>query len=332
MGSAIKHDEASAAGGAGQGALPPGEVCRMFAEISPRYDLLNHTLSLGLDFLWRRAAARELPARAPLQVVDLCCGTGDLAAAVARRLSGCHGGRRLPPCEGRTTATDYKQSVPHNERGLVLGLDFCEPMIRLARKKYGSPVISGKLYPSPPGRGWPAGPGEGRAGDPCGPAGETSPSPPPEGGTSPKGGGVSVNIEFLVADATHLPLADASFDAVTCGFGLRNVAPLDEALAEMLRILRPGGRIVILEFCRPEGRGWSAIFDFYFRHVLPMVGRIISGHASAYAYLPASVGRFVGARELARSLAALGATEVASRRLVGGVAALIVGRKGGPGS
>lgn len=238
-----------------QGRLSAADVQRMFAEITPRYDLLNHVLSFGMDFLWRRRLARCVRRPEPgatLRVADLCCGTGDLTAALARRAG--PGGR-------------------------VLGLDFCRPMIDRARRKYG------------------ALPG----------------------------------LRFAVADAMNLPLADEAFDVVAVAFGVRNVENLEAVLSEMVRVTRRGGCILILEFCRPEGAVWGAIFGFYFRHLLPIVGCLISGHRSAYRYLQSSVGRFLGPGELASRLERAGACDVRLQRLIGGVATLTIATKSGSG-
>jgi demethylmenaquinone methyltransferase/2-methoxy-6-polyprenyl-1,4-benzoquinol methylase len=229
---------------------------------------LNHLLSFGLDRLWRRelaaAACRESATPPPSTdaadtdkrhdrphapvVVDIGCGTGDVTAAMARRL---------------------------RSGGCVVGMDFCGPMIDRARRKWAA--LS--------------------------------------------------QAAFVVADAVALPLADASCDAATMAFVLRNVADREAALGEMARVVRPGGRVAVLEFCRPRGRLWPAIFGFYFRRVLPIVGRILSGHPSAYRYLQRSVDAFGDPEHVACRLAALGLRPVSQRRLFGGVAALTVADK-----
>ncbi|NLX59007.1 MAG: ubiquinone/menaquinone biosynthesis methyltransferase [Phycisphaerae bacterium] len=132
---------------------------------------------------------------------------------------------------------------------------------------------------------------------------------------------------FVVADAVALPLADASCDAATMAFALRNVVDREAALGEMARVVRPGGRVAVLEFCRPRGHLWPTIFGFYFRRVLPIVGRVISGHPSAYRYLQRSVDAFDDPEHLAGRLAAIGLRPVSQRRLIGGVAALTVADK-----
>jgi demethylmenaquinone methyltransferase / 2-methoxy-6-polyprenyl-1,4-benzoquinol methylase len=190
----------------------PAKIREMFGRVAPAYDLLNHLLSLSLDRLWRRRAARALAVEAAAPVLDLCCGTGDQAIALARR------GAR------------------------VAAADFCLPMLALARPKLA------RLAPPRP----------------C----------------------------ALAADALALPFADGSFAAAAVSFGLRNVADLEGALAELARVLRPEGQLLVLEFALPRRRLLAAPYLFYFRRILPLVGRLVSRHASAYGYLPSSVLEF----------------------------------------
>jgi demethylmenaquinone methyltransferase/2-methoxy-6-polyprenyl-1,4-benzoquinol methylase len=124
-----------------------------------------------------------------------------------------------------------------------------------------------------------------------------------------------------------LPLASASFDAVTIAFGLRNLADRAVGIAEMRRVLKPGGALVVLEFSRPVLPVFRQAIQFYFHHVLPRLGAWISGHGGAYSYLPDSVGKFPAQGELAAFLRAAGFDEVQYFNLFGGVAALHWGRK-----
>ena len=126
---------------------------------------------------------------------------------------------------------------------------------------------------------------------------------------------------YALASATALPFPDASFDAATAAFVLRNVQPLDAALRELRRVLRPGGRFVCLEITRPHDGPRARLFGLYFDRVVPRLGRLVAGDAEAYSYLPASVGRFLDARELSRALLAAGFTRVRFRYVgPGGVA------------
>ncbi len=216
----------------------------MFSAIAPRYDFLNHFLSLGIDRRWRRAAVDRLnwEARPAGTYLDACAGTLDLAVELAGR----------PGFEGR-----------------VVGADFAAPMLRL-------------------------GGGKGRPG----------------------------SIRPAAADTLALPFADGAFDGATVGFGVRNLADLDAGLAELARILAPGARLVILEFTTPPSQPLRAIYLFYFHRLLPLIGRAVSKHPTAYSYLPASVSTFPAPEALRDRLASAGFHDTGYRLLTGGIAAL----------
>lgn len=131
--------------------------------------------------------------------------------------------------------------------------------------------------------------------------------------------GLLRSIHLVQADATRLPLPDASVDAATIAFGIRNVEVPSQACEEIARVLRGRGRLAILEFGVPSMPGLRGPYLWYFRHVLPRIGRAVSGHASAYAYLPASVDRFPPAVEFAHTLERAGLAEVRIRPLTGGI-------------
>jgi demethylmenaquinone methyltransferase/2-methoxy-6-polyprenyl-1,4-benzoquinol methylase len=216
------------------GRLEPDAVERMFDRIAPVYDAMNRTMTAGLDRRWRRITA-EAVVRPGDDVLDGCCGTGDLAIADARR-----GGR-------------------------VTGLDFSGPMLERARRK-------------------------------------------------------APELEWIRGDLLALPFADASFDAATVGFGVRNVDDLARALAELRRVLRPGGRLGILEITRPRGV-LAPFYRLWFDGVVPLLGKVLPG-GSAYTYLPASVRRFPGPAELADVIAAAGFRDLSARLFAGGIVAL----------
>ena len=240
-----REARAAAAGGAGKHRY----VRRIFSEIAPRYDLLNHLLSLNVDRAWRRAALRELAwERQPRGVyLDLCAGTLDVGA----RLAG---------------ARDFG--------GLVVAADFAEPMLRSGSGKAPRSVLAP-----------------------------------------------------VVADALALPLPESSVHGAIVAFGIRNVADLDAALREVHRVLTPGARFVVLEFSTPRRRLVRAAYHAYFRHVLPAVGRIVSGHPTAYSYLPESVENFPVEERLAERMTHAGLRGVRWRPLSLGVAAIHVGEK-----
>ena len=216
-------------------------VRAMFSAIAGRYDLLNHLLSANQDVRWRRRAVRLLTPRAGERILDLCCGTGDLAFEILRRQARCH----------------------------ITGADFAEPMLEIAKSKVQSPKSKGSKSPSP-------------------------------------------QIEFMWADALNLPFADASFDAVTVAFGVRNFEDTAAGLREMRRVLRPGGRALILEFMRPTSFFLRYVFGLFFKGILPRIGRLISRHDSAYNYLPASVNEFYTRREFEPLLRECGFRDVRS--------------------
>jgi demethylmenaquinone methyltransferase/2-methoxy-6-polyprenyl-1,4-benzoquinol methylase len=228
----------------------PSRIAGMFDAIAPRYDLLNHTLSAGMDRRWRRVAVDALELRAGARVLDLCTGTGDLAMALVRRTPGAH----------------------------VVGVDFAGRMLALGQEK----VRHAKLQDA---------------------------------------------IHLVRGDATGIPLETASCDAATIGFGIRNVADPDRALREIARVLRPGARLAILEFGEPVIPGIRTLYGWYFKYLLPAVGRLVSRHDSAYSYLPASVGAFPPPDEFARSIAAAGFERVAPVPLTFGVVYLYIAER-----
>jgi demethylmenaquinone methyltransferase/2-methoxy-6-polyprenyl-1,4-benzoquinol methylase len=236
---------AAASGGAGKRAY----VRRIFSEIAPRYDLLNHVLSLNIDRGWRRAALDDLNwrSRPDGTYLDLCAGTLDVGAMLAH----------MPGFRGR-----------------ILGADFAEPMLRR---------------------------GIGKA--------------------DPK------TLAPVAADALELPLRDATVSGAVVAFGVRNLADLDAGLREVHRVLMPGTKFVILEFSTPPSTLVRVAYRFYSHHVLPVVGRVMSGHPTAYQYLPESVDAFPEAQALADRMSDAGFVNVRWRHVTFGVAAIHVGER-----
>jgi demethylmenaquinone methyltransferase/2-methoxy-6-polyprenyl-1,4-benzoquinol methylase len=217
----------------------------MFGRIAPRYDLLNHLLSMNIDRWWRArtvSSVGKILARPGAQVLDVCCGTGDLTFALESR----------------------------SRSATVFGSDFCHPMLQVAKGK----TANGKLFE---------------------------------------------------ADALQLPLANASFDLVTTAFGFRNLTNYRAGLAELLRILKPGGTLAILEFSTPPNALLSTVYDFYSRAILPAIGGMISGSKDAYTYLPESVRKFPDADGLADHMRDAGFVNVRFERMTFGIVALHLG-------
>jgi demethylmenaquinone methyltransferase/2-methoxy-6-polyprenyl-1,4-benzoquinol methylase len=224
-------------------------VQRIFSQIAPRYDLLNHLLSFNIDKGWRRKAIAALGwERAPAGAyVDLCAGTLDVSAELSRR---------------------------PGFRGRVVGADFAEPMLRAGLGKAPATVVSP-----------------------------------------------------VVADALELPLPDDTASGAIVAFGIRNVADLDRGLREVHRVLEPGAKFVILEFTTPRSRAVRAGYHLYSHHLLPLIGGLISGHGSAYRYLPKSIANFPIEEQLAARMRSAGFVNVEWRTLTFGVAAIHVGTK-----
>ena len=142
-----------------------------------------------------------------------------------------------------------------------------------------------------------------------------------------KAAGGEEAIPLIEGDALRLPFLDRSFDGVTIAFGLRNLSNVDRGLAELLRVLKPGASLAILEFSKPVIPGFSVLFKAYFTRLLPFVGGIISGSRSAYQYLPDSVSRFPDQKELLARMQQVGFEQVQYQNLTGGIAALHLGMR-----
>ncbi len=134
-------------------------------------------------------------------------------------------------------------------------------------------------------------------------------------------------IPYIEGDAMRLPFADASFDAVTIAFGLRNLSNFEDGLGELGRMLKPGGRLVVLEFSSPVIPGFRGMFNFYFTKILPRIGGVVSGSQGAYEYLPESVSKFPDQKKLAELMTSTGFGSVEFTNLTGGIAAIHTGTK-----
>jgi demethylmenaquinone methyltransferase / 2-methoxy-6-polyprenyl-1,4-benzoquinol methylase len=224
------------------GTLPETQVEAMFDRIARVYDRMNAIMTAGMDRRWRERAADLANVGAGDRVLDVATGTGDLAIELRGRVG---------------------------DAGEVVGLDFSEGMLELARDK-------------------------------------------------------APGIRFDQGSALELPYADGEFAAATVGFGARNFSDLGRGLAEMRRVVRPGGRVVVLEITTPQKPPLSWFFRFWFDTAVPALGRF-AGDSDAYTYLPSSVRRFPGPSELGGELAKAGLTDVRWVLTAGGIIAIHVG-------
>jgi demethylmenaquinone methyltransferase / 2-methoxy-6-polyprenyl-1,4-benzoquinol methylase len=236
------------------GTLPEPQVRAMFDRIAGVYDRMNSVMTAGLHHHWRRRAADLAGLQPGHRALDVATGTGDLALELARRVA---------------------------PGGTVVGADFSERMLELARQKAVAEETAGHV------------------------AAQTS-------------------IRFESANALDLPYGDAEFDAATVGFGARNFADLPRGLSEMARVVRPGGRVVVLEITTPTGPPLSTFLDLWFDRIVPMLGRV-AGDPDAYSYLPSSVRRFPPPEALAAVMWQCGLRSVRYVITAGGIIALHVG-------
>lgn len=226
----------------------PGEqraarVQDLFRRVARRYDLINDLQSLGLHRLWKRRLVALTGAGPGQRALDVCCGTGDVTLALARR------------------------------GAEAVGLDFTEPMLEVARTRGGE------------------------------------------------------QARFLRGDAMQLPFPEGSFDVVTVSYGLRNLAQWEQGVAEMWRVAKPGGRIVVLDFGKPANRAWRALYFAYLRLAVPVFGWLLAGDAQAYAYILESLQHYPAQQGVAEALRRLGCEQVQVIEPLGGAMGINVGVK-----
>jgi demethylmenaquinone methyltransferase/2-methoxy-6-polyprenyl-1,4-benzoquinol methylase len=229
---------------AARGVLEEQQVRAMFDRIAGVYDRMNRVMTAGLDARWRARAADLAAVGAGGKALDVACGTGDLSVELASRVGEC---------------------------GEVVGCDFAERMLELARLK--APAV-----------------------------------------------------RFEQANALDLPYADGEFDAATVGFGARNFADLERGLSEMARVVRPGGRVVVLEITTPQRPPLSWFYRVWFDRIVPVLGRL-TGQADAYSYLPSSVRRFPNPEALAALMARVRLVRIRWVLTGGGIIAIHVGER-----
>ncbi len=220
------------------GTLPETQVRAMFDRIARVYDRMNSVMTAGMHHRWRGRAADLARLSAGDRALDVATGTGDLAIELERRTG----------------------------PGGVVGMDFSEAMLEIARRK-------------------------------------------------------APGITFEPGNALEMAYPDDSFDAATVGFGARNFSDLHRGLSEMARVVKPGGRVVVLEITTPQRPPLSWFFRLWFDRIVPGLGRL-AGDPDAYNYLPSSVRRFPGPRELGAQLTAAGLTDVRWVLTAGGIIAI----------
>ena len=226
------------------------QVKRMFDNIASTYDRLNHTLSFGIDKIWRRKGIAYLRPFQPKYLLDIATGTGDLAISMQRTLKANH----------------------------IIGADISEGMMEVGRKKVAE-------------------------------------------------AGLSDTISFEQQDCTALTYADNTFDAVTAAFGVRNFENIEQGIAEMYRVLKPGGHLMILELSTPEHFPMKQLYRIYSKTVIPFIGRLISKENTAYSYLPASIKVVPQGKVMTDLLGRVGFREVQVRTFTFGICSLYTSAK-----
>ncbi len=233
-----------------QGEQRAAKVNDLFAAIARRYDLLNDLQSFGLHRCWKHHVVQLAAVRPGHRALDVCCGTGDLALALAR-------------CGAEVT-----------------GLDFSQAMLAIAETRRLKYLQSATTNPT-----------------------------------------------FIQGDAQQLPFPDHSFDAVTVGYGLRNLASWETGLREMLRVARPGARLVVLDFGKPRNALWRAIYFSHLRCSVPLIGWLFCGNANAYAYILESLKHYPAQQGVAEKMRELKLSGVRVINLLSGAMAINYGEK-----
>lgn len=225
------------------------QVADMFNNISKRYDLLNHLLSLGIDIIWRKKAIRMLQKDQPKLILDIATGTGDFAI----------------------------EALALNPEK-VIGVDISEGMLEEGRKKLKRKQLDHL-------------------------------------------------IELQMGDSEKLLFEENKFDAVIVSFGVRNFENLELGLADMYRVLRPGGKTVIVEFSKPKKFPMKQGYNFYFKYILPQIGKLVSKDQSAYTYLPESVQAFPDGEDFLDVLKKVGFKNTQCKPLTFGISSIYIGEK-----
>lgn len=230
----------------------PGEtratrVNDLFARIARRYDLINDLQSFGLHRNWKRQVVDRARVTPNAPALDMCCGTGDIAFALAQRGAS------------------------------VTGLDFSAQMLEVAAMRHSKTQVP--------------------------------------------------SLKFLQGDAQELPFAEASFDIVTVGYGLRNLTSWQRGVEEMHRVARPGARIIVLDFGKPPNALWRSIYFAHLKMSVPLIGLLFCGNASAYAYILESLKHYPAQLAVAEKMRELKMNNVQVINLLGGAMAINYGEK-----
>lgn len=274
----------------------------MFDSIAGDYDSLNHILSLDVDKIWRKKALKQIvDAPAPARVLDLACGTGDFSIAIAKALSRSHK-RVVTPIEAHVKASvkapvEAPAKAPVETQvtstGFVTG-DSGRSDLMTKGHVTGVDLSEGMLAVMR---------------------------------EKVAKAGLTEMISIEEGDGENLRFPDNTFDRVTIAFGIRNFEDRPKGLREMLRVLKPGGRLVILELSRPENKVIRWFYDLYFLHILPKIGGKVSGDKAAYAYLPASVAAFPGKKAFMATMREAGFRAVTHKAFTLGICRMYTGEK-----
>ncbi len=225
------------------------EVRNMFNSIAHRYDFLNHVLSFGVDFYWRKRVLKIVKQAKPSSILDIATGTADLAILMSK-------------------------AKPKK----IVGIDISASMLQKGKEK-----VMNK--------------------------------------------GLSELIELSLGDAEEIEFPDNQFDVAMVAFGVRNFENLERGLKEILRVIKPNGQILILEFSKPEHFPLKQLYSFYSFQILPLIGKIVSSDASAYTYLPKSVAHFPAYNDFVAIMKQVGFEDNKYQKLTGGIATIYQGRK-----